>query len=381
MVMAIARILIVEDETLIAKDLAGSLEFLGFEITETASTGEQALRIVEEFTPDLILMDIKLNGELDGIETAERILSRFDIPIVYLTAYTEEDVFERAKRTEPYGYIAKPFAEMDLRNTIEMALHKHVADRRVRESEHRLRSTWETLHDFVFVLNKDRMFVDYHRPPDSSKLYVPPEQFLGRHCKEVLPEDVADLLEEAIDSAVRTGLVQQFDYSMLIAGEQSWFNAKVSIRWGSSGGLDSVTIVCRDITERKKAEEALRRANGEWARTFDAVPDPIMILDTKHRIVRANKAMVVGLGLTPQQAIGMTCYEAVHGENAPTASCPHSKLLADGKEHSVEIEEPRLGGLFLVSVSPLHGEDGDLIGSVHVARKITGNRLTVPSRE
>lgn len=126
-----------------------------------------------------------------------------------------------------------------------------------------------------------------------------------------------------------------------------------------------------DVTERKRMEEALARAKEEWERTFDAVPDLISILDKKHRIVRVNKAMADKLKAKPEDMIGITCYSCVHGGDGPLPSCPHSCLLADGKEHIVEVYEERLGGYFLVSTSPLYDAEGNLTGSVHVARDIT----------
>jgi len=130
--------------------------------------------------------------------------------------------------------------------------------------------------------------------------------------------------------------------------------------------------VCgRDITGRNRAEEALRRAKDEWERTFDSVPDLIAILDDQHRVVRANKAMADRLGATPNDCIGLHCYKVVHGTDAPPPFCPHSHTLADGKPHLTEVHEDRLGGDFLVSTTPLHGADGRMIGTVHVARDIT----------
>ncbi len=109
----------------------------------------------------------------------------------------------------------------------------------------------------------------------------------------------------------------------------------------------------------------------EWEHTFNAIPDPIMILDNRHRIVRMNKAMAEALGTQPQETIGKNCYEVLHCSNAPIACCPHSQLLNDGQEHFAEIFDQRLGGTFKVSVSPIFGKDSVLIGSVHVARDIT----------
>ena len=130
-----ARILIVEDEVMLAKDLARTLKQLGYEVAGRVSSSDEALKLVEESRPDLILMDIKLEDENDGIEAVEMIRSRFDIPVVYLTGYAEQDVLDRAKRTEPYGYLSKPVGLLELRSTIETALYKHEADKRVRESE------------------------------------------------------------------------------------------------------------------------------------------------------------------------------------------------------------------------------------------------------
>ncbi len=126
--------------------------------------------------------------------------------------------------------------------------------------------------------------------------------------------------------------------------------------------------------ERKLAEEAIMQANNEWERTFNAVPDMLMILDDGYRIVRVNEAMADRLGVIPDEAVGLICYEHVHGTKEPPPFCPHSKLLADGQRHSMELHEERLGGDFLVSVSPLHDMEGHLTGSVHVVRDITQQR-------
>ena len=120
-----------------------------------------------------------------------------------------------------------------------------------------------------------------------------------------------------------------------------------------------------------KRAEPFAGARGEWERTLDIIPDPISVLDRQHRIVWANKTMANRLGIAPEETVGLTCYECVHGMAEPPSFCPHTKLLADGKEHMVEIHEKRLGGYFIVSVSPLHDAEGRVIASIHVARDIT----------
>jgi PAS domain S-box-containing protein len=127
----------------------------------------------------------------------------------------------------------------------------------------------------------------------------------------------------------------------------------------------------REVAERRKIEDELRLAKEEWERTFDAITDPVMLLDTNYHIIKANKAMADALGVPPAKAVGMTCYESVHGTEAPPDYCPHAKLLTDGQARSQEILEPRLGGHYLITVSPLHAPDGTLIGSIHAARDIS----------
>jgi len=122
------QILIVEDERIVAEDLKRCLEKLGYTVPGVVSFGEEAIREAEGKRPDLVLMDIMLNGDLDGIEAAEQIRTRLNIPIIYLTAYADKNTLERAKATEPFGYILKPFEERELHIVIEMSLYKHQAE-------------------------------------------------------------------------------------------------------------------------------------------------------------------------------------------------------------------------------------------------------------
>lgn len=308
---AAARILIVEDESILAEDLGLSLENLGYLVRGKVSSGKEAVKLAEALRPDLILMDIKLQGDIDGIEAADQIRTRLDIPVVYLTGYGEKDVLDRAKRTQPYGYLGKPCTFQELRSTIETALYKHKADKRVRESEERLQSILDSLHDFVFVIDEDGIFRDYHQPVDLQKLYVPPGAFLGRHYKEVLPQDVSRLLESAIKSVVRqTASVQLFDYQMEIAGRDEWFSAKVSKRMNKFGGFDGVTVVCRDITERKKTEEELRKSEKQLSKVIESISDGFFALDGNLVVTYFNKAAEALLGRKREDVIHRQLFEA-----------------------------------------------------------------------
>jgi PAS domain S-box-containing protein len=140
------------------------------------------------------------------------------------------------------------------------------------------------------------------------------------------------------------------------------------MRDGKTAGVRGIVL---DITERKRTEEQIIQAKQEWEKTFNTVPDLIAIIDDKHRMVRVNKAMADRFGVSPDEVTGLTCYECVHGTKEPPSFCPHTMLLSDGQEHVKEVYEDRLDGIFQVSVTPFQDRDGNLVGSVHVARDIT----------
>jgi CheY-like chemotaxis protein len=126
--MANAQVLVVEDASIIAKDIQDMLRRLGYVVPAVVSSGEKAIQKAAETHPDLVLMDIMLKGDMDGVEAAQQIRDRFHIPVVYLTAYADEDILQRAKMAEPFGYILKPFEERELHAAIEMALYRHKAE-------------------------------------------------------------------------------------------------------------------------------------------------------------------------------------------------------------------------------------------------------------
>ncbi len=134
-----ARILLVEDERIVALDLAATLKELGYTVVANVSSGRAAIEQATKLQPDLVLMDIRLHGALDGIQTMEAIRNELDVPVIYLTAHSDDATLVRAKGTGPLGYLIKPFTAPELRCAIEIALHKHAIDAKLHESEERLR--------------------------------------------------------------------------------------------------------------------------------------------------------------------------------------------------------------------------------------------------
>ncbi len=149
-----AKILVVEDETIVAKDIQQSLTRLGYEVPATATSGEEAIRKTKEIHPDLVIMDIVLKGQMDGVQTAQEITRRFDVPVIYLTAYADEATLERVKTTSPAGYMLKPYLPNELRTTIELALHRTQIDRHLKESLRWLATTVRCMGDAVLTTNR-----------------------------------------------------------------------------------------------------------------------------------------------------------------------------------------------------------------------------------
>jgi DNA-binding LytR/AlgR family response regulator len=158
--MSKTNILVVEDESIVSKDIQHSLHKLGYNVVGAASTGEKALELARSEHPDIVLMDIMLKGQLNGIETAEIIKREMAVPVVFLTAYADESTLAKAKITEPYGYIIKPFKEIDLHTSIEMAIYKHNKEQaiiRERDLLYSIVENKESASDFIFVKSNSRL--------------------------------------------------------------------------------------------------------------------------------------------------------------------------------------------------------------------------------
>ena len=200
---------------------------------------------------------------------------------------------------------------------------------------------------------------------------VNPVDLIGKTDTDLFAPEDAERLISLKREVMETGKEKADSFWITSNGSRMFLDIFVEPVQDEKGEVSSIGIATVDLTGSKLAEQAIARARKEWERTFDAVPDLIAVMDKNHRIVRANKAMAERLHLTPGQCAGRLCYSSVHGANAPPAFCPHVLTMSDGREHVVEIHEECLGGDFIVSTTPMHDEDGNLVGSVHVARDIT----------
>jgi PAS domain S-box-containing protein len=249
------------------------------------------------------------------------------------------------------------------------AFNKMAAD--LKESEAKYKNLAELLPQVVYEIDakSNVVFVNHY----GLKLFGYTQEDLDKGLNALqlfIPED-RDKVGETLRKGLRGEQLEDIEYLALRKDGTTFpfltFAAPL-LREGEIAGLRGIGI---DITERKRTEEKIKKAEQEWERTFDAITAPIMMLDIHHRIIKANKSMANKLGVTPSEAIGLTCYKAVHGKNGPPEFCPHAKLLVDGQTHSTEIYEERLNGYYVITVSPLYTPEGKLYGSVHYAVDIT----------
>lgn len=270
-----ARILVVEDDHIIATIIRKNLNRLGFSVSDVVASGEEAIRKAEDQHLDLVLMDIQLKGDMDGVEAAEQIRTRFDIPVVYLTAHDDAETLKRAKVTEPFGYILKPLERGDLRIAIEIALHKHEMEKRLKESEARYRIVSELTSDYAYSLlvDNDGTLVSEWITDAFSRItgFAPEElEVRGGWHNLIYPEDVP-----VAERRVKTLLSNQPDVSEIRivarSGQVRWLRIYGRPVWDSvQGRVVRIIGAAQDITHRKQAKIELEKRVKERTADLEA---------------------------------------------------------------------------------------------------------------
>ncbi|MFB0551863.1 MAG: ATP-binding protein [Phycisphaerae bacterium] len=349
------RILVVEDESIVAMDIRKTLQNLGYDVPYVVSTAKAAIQKAKEDKPDLVLMDIVLKGKMDGIEAAEHIRSHFNIPVVYLTAYADEKTLKRAKAAGPFGYIVKPFENKDLRMVIEMALYKAKVENELRAGKASFHNIVEKSADGIVVVDRDGVvqFVNHAA-----------EVLFGRKAKE--------LVGELFGFPVMGGEVIELD--VIRHGREPGI-AEMRVVETEWNGQSAYLALLRDITERKQSEERKIQSAQQWRTTFDSITEMISIHDKNFKITKVNKALADAFKTEPKELIGKTCYEVFHGAKQPCQNCPHIHSLKTKEPATLELFEPRLGIHLGISTSPILDENGEVTSSVHIAKDITERRL------
>ena len=261
--MSKTRILIVEDENIVAADIRDRLEHLGYDVVAHVTTGEGAVEKAGELHPDLVLMDIKLKGDMDGVEAAALISQERSIPVVYMTAYADETTLNRAKITGPFGYILKPFDERELYSTIEMATYRHKMERRVKDNERWLGTILKSIGDAVVATDIEGK-VTYINPLAERFLGVLKEEADGRDLGDIF--SVSDEDGQPLENPVLQAIERASDVSMSDASLTHVQGYGLPIEYTASpimddkGSISGSVLVFRDISRRKRYEEDLRAA-------------------------------------------------------------------------------------------------------------------------
>lgn len=259
-----ARILVVEDEGIIAQDIQTTLEKLGYEVPAVAVVGEEAIEKAADLKPDLVLMDIVLWGGMDGVEAATHIRERLHIPVIFLTAHSDTATLQRAKITGPYGYIVKPLVERELRIGIEMALHKHAMDRRIAEQDKWYATTLASVGEAVIATDAGGGVRFMNALAESITGWSQVEA-VGRHLDNimVLSAEVAPGGSHGpFAEAVRKGLVIDWGSNTWLwprRGPSTPIDYTAARIREEDGAMAGVVVVFRDITPRREMEEDRER--------------------------------------------------------------------------------------------------------------------------
>jgi two-component system cell cycle sensor histidine kinase/response regulator CckA len=276
--MSKKKVLIVEDEGIVALDLKSRLEKWGYEVAELASSGEEALRIAEKERPDLVLMDIVLAGKMNGIDAAARIRERVDTPVIYLTAYTDGATLQRAKSTTPYGYIVKPFQERELECNIEIALYKHAAEKKIKENQAWLAMTLKSIGEGVIATDPKGQ-ISFLNPAAESLTGWMEKEALGESLKAVfrtLDEDTGKEAEDPARNALEGEIQPGFsDHTLLVdrhGARRSIAQISAPIK-DDRGNILGAIVAFRDITGRKQAEQDLCRSEERYRMVADYTYD------------------------------------------------------------------------------------------------------------
>ena len=299
----LGKLLIVEDEPIIALDLQQEFEELGCEVTGLAESADSALMSVEENAPDLVVMDIRIDGSMDGIQAARLLRHAYHIPVLFLTSYSDSETLRRAACEMPYGYLTKPFKSCDLRASLEMALHKAAVDAELRKSSRMMSTSLHGMHEAIVLVAADGM-VQYMNQAAIDISGLGNIRARSMLLKEVF--DLTDIYRNSVPMPVRRGeamTIEEFGWFLRVPGRDRMI-VDFSIRSlvGEDGAQAGHVLTLRNAAERMR--QRLLEASTAEAETFDNAPMAMVQLDGEGHIMRINQKLLLESGLPMEQLIG-----------------------------------------------------------------------------
>jgi PAS domain S-box-containing protein len=336
-----ATILIVEDNAILALDLQGMLSRLGYRGAGPLASGEDAITFLSDNRVDLVLMDIELAGDLNGIATAEIFNQKSETPVVFLTGYSQDLLLEKAKIVAPYGYLIKPVPERELAASLEIALHRHSLDRKLTESrvaliksEERLRLAQEAAHsgtwEWDLTTNEnfwsDELWPLYGLERDSC-------QASYQAWLEIIHPDDRDQVENIVRNAAANGGELNAEWRVKQdKGKTRWLMSRGKPVFNATGEATHYLGIVIDITERKMAEEALRESEAKHRRLFENMTQGVVYQSAHGEIISANPAAERILGLNLSQLLGKKprdpAWRAVREDGSDLADEEHPSMVA-----------------------------------------------------
>ncbi|MEH2121991.1 GGDEF domain-containing response regulator [Nostoc sp.] len=317
-----ANILVVEDEIIVAMDIQNRLRKFGYTVLGLADSGEEAIKKAADNSLDLVLMDIHLKGNMDGVEAAQIIHNIFNVPVIYLTANADESTLDRAKVTEPFGYIIKPFKEKELKFTIEITLSKHRTEKKLKQNEQWLTTVLKSIGDAVITSDASGS-ITFMNPIAEVLTGWNYSDAFGKKATEIFNithEKTRTIIEspitQVLQSGVTIGLPEQ---TILIArnGAEIPIDDSIAPIKDDNGNITGAVLVFQDITERKHILEALARRQQEFKALVENASDIISRFNTQLRYVYVNPAIEKVTRISAETFIGKTNAEL----NLPEEFC------------------------------------------------------------
>jgi len=341
--MGPVRILVVEDEFITATDIQNSLKRMGYDVPAIVDSGDEAIRKAGELTPSLVLMDITLKGQMNGIEAAKEIRGRYDIPVIYLTAHSDESTFRGALVAEPFGYIIKPFESREMRISVEMALYKHALDRKLRESEETNRALLNATDDIMFLLNADKRFLAVNEAL-ARKAGIPADSLTGVSAYDLVSRKILTPTMACwnIDQVLKTPV--QFEERL----DGRWFNSRVYPVLDQKGDVLRYAVYIRDITRKKQVEDQLLQNEAYFRGLIENASDIIVVLNRDGSFLRESPSLARALGISQDRFLGKSVFDIVHPDDLPSLK----RSLADVLKQPYLVRPVRLkfrkGGGFTI---------------------------------
>jgi len=315
--MVQAKVLVVEDEAIVAMDLRRALEGFGYQVPAIATCGIEAIEMARKFRPDIVLMDIRLEGQMDGIDVAHKLNGSWDVPVVFLTAYSNETTLQRAKQAQPFGFLLKPFQERELRSAVEVALYKHSMEKRLHQRKSWLDAVLRGMADCV-IATDPAGFVTFMNPPA--------ENLTGRFLNEVREQTLAKVLRLVDENRAPVGLdevaldgIRGAACASLIGalGYETPVEFSVTRLQDEKGRPEGTVVVFRDVSLRLRAEqaEASRRAEERLQALIDGGSDMIIVFDSELKIRFASPSVKEILGYSPEEVLELSILEFVVPED------------------------------------------------------------------